>query len=144
MPALGHCIVVTTGDPDDLDLYRIDRTMRWGKVRNTEGKLVPDKTVFHINARCRIEGIPDEAHHYEVNGKTPLGWAIDRLKIATDKESGIKNDANQWDAWADDPYQLVLHLQRLVRVSVETTRIVNGLPPALSPHPAQPNRGLSQ
>ena len=124
--------VVTTGDPDTSDLYRIDDAMRWGKVRNTDGKLVLDKSVLHINTRCRIEGIPDEAHHYEVNGKTPLDWAIDRLKIATDKESGIKSDANQWDAWADDPHELILHLQRLVRVSVESTRIVNNLPPALS------------
>ena len=124
--------VVTTGDTDDPNLYRIDQTMRWEKVRNAEGKLVPDKSVLHINSRCSIEGIPAEAHQYEVNGKTPLEWARDRLKITTHKESGITNDANQWDAWADDPYQLVLHLQRLVRVSVETTRIVNGLPPSLS------------
>ena len=60
------------------------------------------------------------------------GWAIDQLKIATDEESGILNDANQWDAWADDPGQLILHLKRLVRVSVETSGIVRGLPPALS------------
>ena len=125
--------IVPTGNLDDPDLYRIDGTMRWGKVRNTDGKLVLDKSVLQINTRCRIEGIPDEAHHYKVNGKTPLGWAIDRLKIATDKESGIKNDANQWQAWADDPYELILHLQRLVRVSVETARIVSDLPPALSP-----------
>ena len=125
--------IVITGNPDDPDLYRIDPRMRWNKMRNAEGKLVLDKSILHINDRCRIEGIPDEAHQYEVNGKTPLGWAIDQLKIATDKKSGIKNDANQWDTWADDPYRLILHLQRLVRVSVETTRIVSDLPPALSP-----------
>ena len=131
--------VVTTGDPDDPDLYRIDRTMRWGKIRNTEGKLVPDKTVLHINTRCRIEGIPDEAQHYEVNGKTPLKWAIDRLQVAPDSKSGIVNDGNRWQAWADDPYELILHLQRLVRVSVETARIVSDLPPALSSDSVQPN-----
>ena len=112
--------IVTTSNPDDPDLYRIDQRMRWNKERNADGKLVLDKSVLHINDRCRIKGIPYEAHHYEVNRKTPLGWAIDRLKIATDKKSGIKNDANQWDAWVDDPYQLILHLQRLVWVSVET------------------------
>ena len=131
--------VITTGDADDPDMYRIDPRMRWNKERNADGKRVLDKSVLEINDRCRIEGIPDEAHHYEVNGKTPLGWAIDRLKIATDKKSGIKNDANQWQAWADDPYQLILHLQRLVRVSVETTRIVSDLPPALSSDSVQPN-----
>ena len=70
--------------------------------------------------------------HYEVNGKTPLDWASTRLKVAADSKSGIKNDANQWQAWADDPHELILHLQRLVRISVETTRIVNELPQSLS------------
>ena len=43
--------VVTTGDPDASDLYRIDDAMRWGKVRNTDGKLVLDKSVLCINTR---------------------------------------------------------------------------------------------
>lgn len=120
------------GDPERPDLYRIKNKMDWGRRRNTDGKLVRDKTVLVINEGCRIEGIPAEAHEYVVNGKTPLEWAIDRLAITTDSKSGIKNDANQWHTWADDPYELVLHLQRLVRVSVETARIVKGLPPSLS------------
>lgn len=124
--------VVTTGDPDDPHTYRIANKMRWAKTRNAEGKLVSDKSTLYINKHCRIEGIPDETHNYEVNGKTPLDWAIARLTVTTHNKSGIKNNANQWHAWADDPYELVLHLQRLVRVSIETTRIVKGLPPALS------------
>lgn len=123
--------VVTTGETGDPDRYRIGRTMRWGKVRNPEGRLVLDKGILHINDRCRLEGIPEEAHHYEVNGKTPLDWAIDRLKMTTHGESSITNDANQWHMWADDPYELVLHLQRLVRISVETSCIVDELPSAL-------------
>ena len=49
---------------------------------------------------------------------------------ADDKESGIINDPNAW--FADNPAGLVSHLRRLVQVSVETTRIVAGLPPALA------------
>ena len=123
--------VVTTGNSESPDLYPINKKMGWNKVRDSDGKLVWDRSVLHINDRCRIEGIPDEAHEYVVNGKTPLEWAITQLAVTTDTKSGIKNDANQWDAWADDPYQLILHLQRLVRVSIETTRVVKGLPPAL-------------
>ena len=124
--------IAVTGNRDDTDLYRIDRTMRWEKVRNAKGKLIPDKSILHINSRCRIEDIPPEAHQYEVNGATPLDWAIDRLKVTTDSKSGIVNDPNKWRIWADDPKELILHLQRLVRVSIETIRIVKGLPSALS------------
>ena len=55
---------------------------------------------------------------------------MDRLHIRKDKESGIVNDPNAW--FADDPAELVAHLKRLVHVSVETTRIVEELPPALT------------
>ena len=44
--------------------------------------------------------------------------------------SGIVNDPNPW--FAENPAELVAHLERLVHVSVETTRIVEGLPPALT------------
>ena len=124
--------VVTTGDTNNPDLYRINKKMAWVKKRNADGKLVKNTTVLVINDHCRIEGIPNEAHYYEVNGKTPLDWAIARLTVTTNKKSGITNDANKWQAWADEPYNLILHLQRLVRLSVESTRIVKGLPPALS------------
>ena len=49
--------------------------------------------------------------------------------IRRDKESGIVNDPNAW--FEADPADLVSHLCRLVHVSVETARIVEGLPPAL-------------
>ena len=65
-----------------------------------------------------------------VNGRTPLEWAVDRLHIRRDKESGIVNDPNAW--FAADPAGLVSHLRRLVHVSVETSRIVDALPPALA------------
>ncbi|MDE0601081.1 MAG: hypothetical protein OXI56_04720 [bacterium] len=123
--------IITTGNDDDPDLYRIKRKMDWGKERDPDGKLVKNKTVLVINDHCRIEEIPDEAHDYVVNGKTPLDWAIAQLTVSTDSKSGITNNANHWHAWADNPFELIRHLQRLVRVSVETTRIVKGLPAAL-------------
>ena len=125
--------VETTG-PESDDLYRIHTKLTWARVRDASGKLVDDRSILRVNERCRIVGIPDDAHHYSINGKTPLDWAIDRLRITKDNASGIVNDANKWHVWADEPYNLILHLQRLVRVSIETTRIVNALPPALVPN----------
>ena len=76
-----------------------------------------------------LRGIPAAAHGYVVNGRTPLECAVERLHIGQDEESGIVNDPNAW--FAEDPAELVAHLKRFVHVSVETTRIVEGLPPAL-------------
>ena len=125
-------LTVTEPPPeDDGTFYRIDKKMCWNKTRNSQGKLVTDRSTLYINDRCKIGDIPDEAHMYKVNGRTPLEWAIARLQKTKDKTSGIKNNPNQWHTWKDHPYNLVLHIQRLVRVSVETHRIVTQLPPAL-------------
>ena len=78
-----------------------------------------------VNDIVRLEGIPPEAHRYVVNGRTPLEWLMFYHYRRTDRRSGIVNDANEW---FDDPRDLVAAIERLVHVSVETERIVAGLP----------------
>ena len=84
-----------------------------------------ERSVLIINDHIRLAGIPPEAHRYEVNGRTPLEWFIDRYRIVQDRQSGIVNDPN---AWFDDPRDLIAAFRRIVHVSVETARIVQGLP----------------
>ena len=124
------------GAPDegdaDPDAYRIESRMRWGKM--DDGTV--DRTVLHINGRCCLVGIPAEAEDYKVSGRSPLQWAIDSLRVKHDKASGIVDDANGWHVWADEPFNLIRHLRRLVRVAVETAQIVAGLPPSLTPDDA--------
>jgi len=59
-----------------------------------------------------------------VNGKTAIGWLMDRYQITTDKASGIVNDPNEY---SDDPRYIVDLVKRVVRVSIETMEIVNNL-----------------
>ena len=101
-----------------------NRPMRWGGAQKA-----PDRSILHVTPTVTLRGIPDAVHAYVVNGRSPLEWAVDRLHIRRDKESGIVNDPNAW--FANRPEELVSHLRRLVHVSVETARIVEGLPPAL-------------
>ena len=84
-----------------------------------------EKRTLRINEHVSLSGIPEEAHRYVVNGRTPLEWYIDRYRIKKDKESGIVNDPNGWFA---DPRDLVAAIERIVHVSVESTRIIEGLP----------------
>ncbi len=60
-----------------------------------------------------------------VNGKAAIEWVMERYAVTVDKPSGIKNDPNDW---SDDPRYIVDLLKRVVRVSVESVRIVEGLP----------------
>ena len=64
-----------------------------------------------------------------MNGRTPLEWFIDRYRIVQDKESGIVNDPN---GWFEQPEDLIAAIRRIVHVSVETSRIIRGLPAALA------------
>ena len=126
-----ECLV--DGKPDDGDAdsaaYRIEARMRWGK--HPDG--TEDRSVLMVNHRCRLVDIPAEAEDYKISGRSPLQWAIDSLRVKHDKASGIVDDPNGWHTWAEEPFNLIRHLRRLVRVSVETTRIVASLPPSL-PH----------
>ena len=84
-----------------------------------------DRSVLIVNDHVRLTGIPDEAHDYVVNGRTPLEWFIDRYKVSEDTKSGILNDAN---AWFEKPEDLISAIRRIVHLSVATSRIVSRLP----------------
>lgn len=101
------------------------------------GDLVPDQfgitsrkmrlidSTPRVNERISLHGIPAEAHEYVVNGRTPLEWLIDRYYVRRDKRSGIVNDPN---GWFEAPRDLITVIRRIVHMSVETVRIVRGLP----------------
>lgn len=107
----------------DLDLtsfYRVQK-MVFGKK---DGK--PDKTVIHYNANLILREVPLEAYNYVVNGKSAIEWIMERYAVTVDKASGIRNDPNDW---SDDSRYIVDLIKRIVRVSLETVKIVGGLPP---------------
>ena len=92
--------------------------------RVTKMKLVPEKHRLVYNEYVTIDGIPDEAFEYIVNGRSALGWIVDRYQITVDKESGIVNDPNEY---AGSTYILKLVLS-VINVSVKTMEIVKNLP----------------
>ena len=80
-------------------------------------------------ASLTLTGIPPEAYDYIVNGKPALDWVVERQCVKTDKDSGIVNDANDWavDTMKTPRYPLELFM-RVITVSLETMKIVGGLP----------------
>ena len=84
-----------------------------------------DKTTIIYNSIVTLSGIPLEAYDYVVNGKPALEWIIERYQFTKDKDSGITNNPNDW---SDDPRYILDLVKRIVRVSLETMKIVNSLP----------------
>ena len=87
--------------------------------------MISDKTTILYNSRISLPGIPLEAYEYIVNGKPALEWVMERYAVTVDKDSGIKNDPN---TWSEDPRYILDLVKRIIRVSLETVRIVQGLP----------------
>ena len=88
-----------------------------------------ERTTLIINEHVQVSGIPEEAHRYVVNGRTPLEWFISRYKITRDRSSGIINDPN---GWFENPRDLITAIERIIYVSVESARIIEGLPDAVT------------
>lgn len=101
-------------------LYRVER-MTFGK----KDKAV-DKSVILYNKYVSLSEIPLEAYEYQVHGRSAIEWIMDRYQVMVDRDSGIRNDPNDY---SQDPRYILDLVKRIVRVSMETIKIVKALPP---------------
>ena len=85
-----------------------------------------DKIIY--NSQITIEHIPEKAYQYVVNGKSAIEWIMERYQVTVHKESGIKNDPNDWAAETGKPRYILDLLLSIINVSVQTVDIVNNLP----------------
>jgi predicted helicase len=90
-----------------------------GKMR-----LSKDKTTLTVNPSLTLAGIPPETFSYRLGNRSALEWVVDQYQASEDKRSGIHSDPNR----RDDPEFIVRLVGQVVRVSIETERIVPGLP----------------
>jgi predicted helicase len=84
-----------------------------------------DKSKIIYNGTITLSGIPPEAYEYVVNGKSAIEWIMERYAVTVDKDSGIKNNPNDW---SDEPRYILDLVKRIVAVSLGSVEIVKGLP----------------
>jgi predicted helicase len=94
--------------------YRVEDKMRLSK----------DKTALRVNDSLTLGGIPPEVFKYRVGNRSALQWVIDQYRVTEDKRSGIRSDPNR----PDDPEYIVRLVGQVVRVSLDTVKIVKALP----------------
>jgi predicted helicase len=120
--------IQASGTLTDAD-YRVEK-MKFAKKKDpVTGKSVNDRSTVIYNSKITINGIPERAWDYVVNGKAALDWIMERQAVRVDKASGIVNDANDWatETMGNPRYPLEL-FQRVVTVSLKTQEIVAALP----------------
>lgn len=101
------------------EFYRVEK-MRFPK-KDQKGTII-------YNSRIIIENIPEKAYEYVVNGKSAIEWIMERYQVTVHKESGIKNDPNDWATEVGNPSYILDLLLSIINVSVQTVDIVNSLP----------------
>ena len=118
---------LVNGKPFDRSAFS-DEDLHVTKMRfaGTRGS---DRSRVVFNSRIEVSEIPEEAYDYDVNGRTPVEWVMERQRITTHKASGIVNDPNRYatETVGDASYPLEL-LLRAIRIGVETSSIIAGLP----------------
>ena len=87
-----------------------------------------DKSTIHYNSKITIENIPLAAYDYVVNGKSAIEWVMERYQITTNKDSGIKNNPNDWATEVGNERYILDLVLSVITVSLETVGIVKGLP----------------
>ena len=103
----------------DSEFYAVEK-MRFPKK--------DQKDTIIYNSKITIDNIPAKAYEYVVNGKSAIEWIMERYQVTIHKESGIKNDPNDWAKEVGNPRYILDLLLSVINVSVQTVEIVEGLP----------------
>ena len=115
---------------ENLEPYPLEEKGDFSDTRVTKmkfgGKDGKDRSTLIVNNTLTLRGIPEEAYHYQVNGSSPIEWAIDRYQVRTDKASGIVNDPNLWAP--DNPRYIPDLIKRLITLSINSLNLINALP----------------
>jgi predicted helicase len=95
-----------------------------GYVVADKMRLSKDKTELTVNESLKLTGIPLKVFDYRLGNRSALDWVIDQYRVTEDARSGIVSDPNR----EDDPQYIVRLVGQVVQVSLETVKIVEGLP----------------
>lgn len=115
VPAYGDVIVKGA----ESEFYTVEK-MRFPKK--------DQKDTIIYNSLISISNIPAQAYEYVVNGKSAIEWVMERYAVTTHKDSGIKNDPNDWAAEVGNPRYILDLVLSIINVSVQTVEIVKELP----------------
>ena len=116
-----------TSDYEEVEEYPLrfvetpDTPLDW---RVEKMRLSKDKTGIKYNDFLTLDGIPAKAFEYRLGNRSALEWVIDQYRVKTDKRSGIVNDPNR----RNDEEYIVRLIGKVIAVSLETVKIVEGLP----------------
>lgn len=119
----GNHALIPEAEANPQKFYRVTKMKFGGKGKEK------DRSTVIYNDNITMQNIPLAAYDYVVNGKPALEWVMERQVVKIDRDSGIINDANDYaNETVGDPRYPLEMFQRVITVSLETMKIVGGLP----------------
>ncbi len=79
---------------------------------------------LYYNDFLTLSGIPPEVFDYKLGNRSALEWVIDQYRVTRDAQGNISSDPNRMD---DEQY-IVRLIGQVITVSLETQKIIAGLP----------------
>ena len=111
------------------------RKIRWGRQKKNVSKNTTssqNQQVMIIDGITIYDNLP--VCNYHVNGRTPLGWFVDRYGQTTDTESGITN----WPLQNVPGHKVRAIIERLAYIGAESDRLISKLPDEFEPKNWEP------
>lgn len=93
-------------------------------------KLSKEKDTLAVNEHLTLAGIPEAVQRYRLGNRSALEWVVDQYRVETDDAGIVTSDCNAWgdELTPPDPHYVVRLIKQVVAVSLETMKIVDGLP----------------
>jgi predicted helicase len=86
-------------------------------------KSEPTRGAVVVDSETQLTGIPPEAWDYRLGNRSAIDWVLDQHKEKTPRDSTVAAKFNTY-RFADHKESMIKLLAKVVRVSVETVRIV--------------------
>src|SRR5713226_5438163 len=109
---------LTPSDP----LKEVENTNVPYRQRVMKMKLSPDKQSLWLNESLTLAKIPAETFEYRLGSRSALEWIVDQYQVKGDSDPNPEGD----------PAYIMRLVGQVVRVSIETVRIVKTLPKFLA------------
>jgi predicted helicase len=84
-----------------------------------------DLSTLYFNENITFTEIPEDAHVFQVNGRSLLEWVVNDYKYVLDKETHIETNPNEY---SDNPKYIFELAHKAINVGIETNAILKGLP----------------
>ena len=119
--------VLSKHHPEEISEKRPGRITKlsWAKKRDEQGKSVPDYTRLIYNEYLTLEGLPEEAQRYTINGRSAIDWLIDQYRVKVDDDTEIRKDPNEFAP--DKPRYILDLIEKVLTVAVKSLELIDEL-----------------